>query len=208
MLSKEIEINSIKENKTINYDYFHWGPFLYKTTLTTDELNQIEKICSKDSEDYRSNLAGLIMHEHKVDVKKLFPIIAPYLQSYVKAYMDYRGEPLGKKIELMTAWVNYMTKFESNPLHTHDEDLSFIIFIKIPKELKQEAKETISIHKPGSVSFVHTLDNKDEIIGSHTFFPKVGDFFIFPACLHHYVNSFKCEGERISVSGNLKKIDG
>ena len=44
MLSKEIEINSIKKDKTINYNYFHWGPFLYKTTLTTNELNQIEKI--------------------------------------------------------------------------------------------------------------------------------------------------------------------
>ena len=194
--------------KTINYDFFHWGPFLYRTVITKEEVDQVKKLCSKQNKDVRETLAGLLEHEHKIDHKKLFPVIFPYIDSYAKAYFDYRSEPLGNKLELKTAWVNYMTKFESNPLHTHDKDLSFIIFIKIPKELKQEAEETISIHKPGSVSFVHTLDNKDEIIGSHTFFPKVGDFFIFPACLHHFVNSFKCEGERISVSGNLKKIDG
>lgn len=197
-----------KDNKTINYHYFHWGPFLYKTTLTTDELNQIEKLCSKDSEDYRSSLAGLIIHEHKIEVKKLFPILNPYLHSYAKAYTDYTTRILGNKIELMSAWVNYMTKFESNPLHTHDDNLSFVIFTKIPEGLRQEFKDTISNTKPGCINFVHTLDSRDEIINSHTFFPDVGDFFIFPACLHHYVNSFKCEGERISISGNLKITNG
>ena len=81
--------------------------------------------------DYRKYLAGLIKHEHVIDVKKLFAIISPYVESYAKAYIDYSARPIGKKIELISAWVNYMTKFESNPMHSHDEDLSFVIYTKI-----------------------------------------------------------------------------
>ena len=41
-----------------------------------------------------------------------------------------------------------MTKFESNPIHCHDDDLSFVIFIKIPTALKEEWNNTISSGTP------------------------------------------------------------
>ena len=96
-----------------------------------------------------------------------------------------------------------MTKFESNPMHTHDNDLSFVIFTKIPKQLKEENKKAISNTKPGCINFVYSLGDKKQDISQHTFFPREGDFFIFPANLSHYVNHFTSEGERISISGNL-----
>jgi len=192
----------------INYSYYHWGPFLYKTCLKQEELNKLEKICSKKSQDYRENLAGLIKHEYAINVKKLFAIIAPYIESYVEGYMNYSARPIGKNIELISAWVNYMTKFESNPMHTHDEDLSFVIYTKVPKELKKECNESKGTAKPGAIHFVQILNDDKNLINSHIFIPEVGDFFIFPACLNHYVNSFKCKGERISVSGNLRITNG
>jgi hypothetical protein len=193
-----------KETKTINYNFFHWGPFLYKTSLTKEEIDFVKKLCSKKSKDYRKNLAGLIKHEHEVNVKKLFPILAPYFNSYATSFIEYTGKILGNKIELIQAWVNYMTKFESNPIHTHDEDLSFVIFTQVPKELEKECMESVGNTKPGTINFLCNLEANETLINEHTFFPSVGDFFIFPASLHHYVNSFKCEGERISLSGNLK----
>ena len=194
-------------NKLINYSFFHWGPFLYKTSLTKEEVILIKKLCSKESPDYRKSLAGLIKQEHKIDVKKLFPIISPYMKSYVQAYSDYAPQILANKIELKSSWVNYMTKFESNPLHTHDENLSFVIFIQVPKNLKEEYNKTHSpTSKPGTINFVYTLGIEEFNINKHSFFPEVGDFYIFPASLHHYVNSFQSNGERISVSGNLKTI--
>ena len=30
---------------------------------------------------------------------------------------------------------------------------------------------------------------------------------MFPAWLSHYVNPFKCDGERISVAANFKKLN-
>jgi uncharacterized protein (TIGR02466 family) len=190
--------------KQINYNFFHWGPFLYKTKLTDEEVDQIKSLCNKKKKkDYRKNLAGLIKHEYTIDTKKLFPIIYPYLDSYSKAYFNYSGKIMGKKIKLNSSWVNYMTKFESNPLHTHDEDYSFVIYTNIPEELKKEYEDTISNSRPGKINFIIDFA-KQKSINSHAFFPDVGDFFIFPANLHHYVDHFKSDGERISVSGNLK----
>ena len=198
-----------KPNKTINYDFFHWGPFLYKTSVTQEELNSIKKLCTKKSKDYRRSLAGLIKNEYEIDHKKLFPIINPYLHSYTIAYSDYTSKMLGNKIKLISAWVNYMTKFESNPIHTHTDDLSFVIFTQIPKELKEEANNTVSNNtRPGAINFMYTLETGKYHINQHTFMPEVGDFFIFPASLHHYVNHFQSEGERISISGNLTVTNG
>jgi|TARA_E500000318_G_scaffold80503_1_gene75702 uncharacterized protein (TIGR02466 family) len=197
-----------KPNKTINYHFFHWGPFLYKTSLTQEELNSIKKLCTKKSKDYRRSLAGLIKHEHQIDVKKLFPIIGHYFNSYAKAEFDYSGTAMGNKIELVSAWVNYMTKFESNPMHTHDDDLSFVIYTKIPKNLKQEYNDTVSNTRPGCINFINSLGKTKYALNQHTFFPEVGDMFIFPADLNHFVNHFQSEGERVSISGNLTVTNG
>jgi uncharacterized protein (TIGR02466 family) len=195
-----------KLDKQIKYHFFHWGPFLYKTLLDKKEIESIKKLCSKKTKDYRPNLAGLLRHEHIIDVKKMFPIIAPYFHSYSRAFTDYSGKHLGTKIELVSCWVNYMTKFESNPIHTHDDDLSFVIYINIPKELKIENNKCKANANPGSINFIISLTDtrKDQIINQQTFMPELGDFFIFPASLNHYVNHFQSEGERISISGNLK----
>lgn len=190
--------------KKINYDFFYWGPFLFKTILTQEDIQKIHTLCSKDNEDFRTELAGLIDQEYKIDNKKIFTIIYPYLQSYVQAYTKHHKKSVLPGMELLSAWVNYMTKYESNPIHTHEHDLSFVIFINVPEKLKEEYAATKSTSKPGTINFVHKLENEDMSINSHSFFPVVGDFFIFPAKLNHYVNTFSCDGERISVSGNVK----
>tara|TARA_R100001198_G_scaffold82858_1_gene56108 strand:- start:179 stop:796 length:618 start_codon:yes stop_codon:yes gene_type:complete len=199
------------KDKIINYNFFHWGPFLYKATLTKEEIHSIKKLCKrKKSEDCRKKLAGIIKHEYNIDTKKMFPIIFPYIDSYIEALYNHYRQTIGNKIKLMSAWVNYMTKFESNPIHTHDGDLSFVLFTQVPKKLKKEYNEKIDNHignaRPGNINFLYTLHHdyqNKQLINQHTFFPVVGDFFIFPACLNHYVNSFTCSGERISVAGNI-----
>jgi hypothetical protein len=199
--------------RQINYQYYHWGPYLYKTFLEKEEIEKIKKLCSKKLKSYRSKLAGLIKHEYQIDSKKLVSILLPYVNSYMQGAANYGGDiPPGNEIKLTSAWVNYMTKFESNPLHFHEEDLSFVIFTHIPEELKQEKKENDDISPfasgPGAITFIDSLRENNFTISKNTFFPEVGDFFIFPASLHHLVNPFKSEGERISVSGNLKIING
>ena len=192
-------------DRKIEYNFFHWGPFLYRTKLTDKEVNQIKLLCNKNKKrDYRKELAGFLKEEYSINKNKLFEIILPYLKSYYQTYFQYTGKHLGKTIKLKQAWVNFMKKYEANPLHSHSEDLSFVLYIQIPDELIKEDKETItSGTKPGSINFIINFSTKN-FINSHAFFPEKGDFYIFPANLSHYVNPFTCNGERISVSGNLK----
>ena len=190
--------------KQINYNFFHWGPFLYKTKLTEEEIQQLKSLCVKNKKhDYRKWLVGFIKHEYKINRKKVFPIIIPYVQSYLRAAIEHYDIKYGNKITLKSVWVNYMTKFESNPLHHHDQDLSFVLFTKIPELLEEEIKQTIGDEKPGTINFVSNLYSNKNQLNRHVFTPEVGDFFIFPSSLSHYVNSFQCEGERVSISGNF-----
>jgi len=193
-------------NKQIDYRFFHWGPFLYKTSITEKEIELIQKLCSKDSEDARKNLAGLLKHEKEVDKEKLFPIIYPYIDSYLRAASEHYQKGLkGDKITLKNSWVNFMEKNEANPLHHHDGDISFVLFTEIPEKLKKEIEENVSNETlPGTINFIYTLNEAKLEISSYQFIPERGDFFIFPAKLKHYVNPFKSDGMRISISGNLE----
>ena len=190
--------------KEIHYTFYHWGPFLYHTSLQPKELIKIKSLCNKDKKkDRRKNLAGLIKHEYAIDSKKMFPILLPYIKSYIQGYIKYTGWKIGNKITMENVWVNYMTKFESNPLHKHTGDLSFIVYTQIPEGLKEELNKNMSSSKPGIIKFMYKLLDNSLCINQRYIMPRVGDLLIFPSSLNHCVNHFKSEGERISVSGNL-----
>ena len=46
----------MEEDIVINYTYYHWGPFLYHTTIDRKKLNKIKDLCTKKSKDVRKNL--------------------------------------------------------------------------------------------------------------------------------------------------------
>ena len=74
-----------------------------------------------------------------------------------------------------------------------------------PEGIKKENEAIKGIHNnegPGMLIF----DYGEHIpfsIGRKSSMPEVGDLVMFPSWLRHYVNDFKSEGERISVSGNI-----
>ena len=55
---------------------------------------------------------------------------------------------------------------------------------------------------PGGINFVYG-DGTREAVTHHSFVPKAGDMYIFPAWLKHWVYPFKSDCTRISVSGNV-----
>mgnify|MGYP003113706479 FL=1 len=191
---------------TINYNYYNWGPFLYHASLQPKELISIKNLCEKNKEkDHGKNLAGLIEHEYRIDSKKLFEIILPYIKSYADGFHGYHNKKLSTNINIIGAWVNYMTKFESNPMHKHSGDLSFVIYTQVPDELTKEINNNKSDTScPGTINFMYKLLHCDLSISQHNILPKIGDLLIFPASLNHCVNHFQSDGERISVSGNLE----
>ena len=159
--------------------------------------------------DNRKNLAGMIDNEYYYeDYEEWFvPKFTPYIDGYIEGL---RTNWIPKQKPIMEwctneLWINYQKANEYNPPHNHSGDLSFVIYLQMPVELEKEVKETEDLHNnsgPGTINF--TYGQKMPLsINLFNKFPEVGDIFIFPAWLIHYVHAFKSDVERISVSGNI-----
>ena len=199
------------DTRRIEYRFLHWGPFVCKYKLLPEEIQAFKEI--ESGEDYRKNLAGHLNDEKGLDKIKVLNILKPYLESYVKGYYDFRHEPLCNGFEIITSWINRQKKNEFNPPHTHDGHLSFVLYTEIPEGLEKECRN--SVHNspgPGCITFDFNLPGGNinkYFLQTHSHLPSVGDLFIFPAGLPHWVYPFKTtEGERVSISGNIHLIDG
>ena len=192
--------------RRIEYRFLHWGPFVCNYMLLPEEVEAFKQLQS--GKDYRDHLAGHLENEKALDKVKVFNILFPYLNSYAQGYQEYRNQPLCNGFEMITAWVNRQTKNEFNPPHTHDGHLSFVVYTEVPQGLYKECKSSVSNSPgPGCITFdfnMPGIGNK-YFLQTHSHFPSVGDLFIFPAGLPHWVFPFKTtEGERVSISGNIK----
>jgi uncharacterized protein (TIGR02466 family) len=191
----------------VNYNFYYWGPFLFKTKILNKEIKKIFSFCKKDKKlDFRHALAGHISDEYLLNNEDIFPILLPYLKTYVKGRYDHMNIPFKGEIKIDRAWVNYMKQGEFNPPHTHTGDLSCVLYLQIPEDMNKNKKNHVATsHVPGSIEF-HYGEEMNNNCNFQNFFPEIGDFFIFPAWLKHYVYPFKSKGERISLSANFKEI--
>jgi|TARA_B100001964_G_scaffold243531_1_gene321784 uncharacterized protein (TIGR02466 family) len=192
--------------KEFTYNFYYTGPLLFQSSLMKEDLKVFLSLCETDEkEKWNKNLAGLIKKEYLIkDKKKLEKLLKPYLILYKHAYKHWYKEPCND-LALDTAWVNYMKAGESNPIHTHTLcEFSAVFYLKMPKGLKKERDDfETSGAKPGDINFFINAQTSKHFINMKTFTPEVGDFFIFPSGLAHFVNSFKSKGERISVAVNF-----
>lgn len=121
-------------------------------------------------------------------------------------------------LEITGIWANFQKRLEYNPIHTHGGDISFVLYINVPEEIYHEVN--ISRGNPnGTIAFSDRLPLKQEreilsstsrglrdlldpIASTEALFPINGDLYIFPAHLHHSVESFQSDVTRVTVSGN------
>jgi uncharacterized protein (TIGR02466 family) len=195
--------------KELTYNFYYTGPLLFQSTLMKEDLKVFLSLCEKDEkEKWNKNLAGLIKKEYLIkNKKKLEELLKPYLILYKHAYKHWYNESCND-LTIANAWVNYMKPNESNPIHTHTLcEFSSVFYLKMPKGLKKERDDfETSGAKPGDINFYMNAQTSKHFINMKTFSPEVGDFFIFPAGLPHFVNSFKSKGERISVAINFNIV--
>jgi len=211
----------------MNIEKINFGPTLGKCKVDDVLVNELLETGLQQTTKNNKYLAGKIEHEFTYDekLKNYFePLIIPYLKNYliqleysVNGYNDIEF-----KLSLDSLWINRQKNFEYNPPHSHNKHLSFVIYLQIPEEIKKE-KNITSSNQPGSIEFNYGDNNnfsgiygdyKDNIVSilspitAYTYFPNVGDMFIFPSYLRHHVDAFKTSNvERISVSGNLIVVD-
>ena len=147
-------------------------------------------------ENYLRGLAGI--YEKKFN----------YTQSMGNQIMSL-NEGMSFDLRLRNCWVNYMKKYEFNPLHNHSGLYSFVIFIKIPYNLKDEFNSLRTQNPqqrfPGCFAF-YCANGMGEftphVIEADKEWEQV--ILLFPSITQHCVYPFYTSDDyRITVSGNL-----
>ena len=226
----DLESNEIRPEELENpaYNYYFWGPLLMKYKVSDYFCNEMLRRATKltiEKNDARHTLAADIKtelhyeHDDKVwfanGVNNIFASYGRFLKdNWYKPNKNRVRNPLNKKLSphavkqysIEGLWVNYMKSKEYNPPHEHDGDLSFVMYLDVPPELKEENKKNITTSQgAGTVNFTYG-ENLPEYACRQSFLPEKGDFFIFPAKLQHFVIPFQSDVTRISLSGNIRYL--
>jgi len=195
------------------YKFYYWGPLLFHAKIDPKFCDEMNVRGRKLKKDYTHELVGSIHKElafFDEDINYFLKNIESVFEAYKNSYKqfnenDYNKYIKNKKFTLNELWFNLMKKGDSNPMHTHKADLSFVLVTQIPNEIKKENEDFKgSGHGPGGIRFVFG-QNQAHFTSEQYFFPEKGDFFIFPAKLYHFVNSFKSDVERITIAGNINE---
>ena len=198
-----------QHTQKINYAVLTWGPCVARMQIS-EEFHKLllEEAHESQQESllFQHRLAGIIQKEYQFrDISKMQPYLTDIVKVYDQVWDKWRNaeQRSVNKYLIRSMWVNYQRKNEFNPPHDHSDDLSFVIYLKVPEEIKTEFNNYKGKSSgPGGISFIYGEGNR-QAITYQAHFPKERDLFIFPAWLKHYVAPFKADVERISVSGNL-----
>ena len=198
-----------KKTQSVQYNVLTWGPCVVKMKIT-DDFHKIlikESEAAKDPKNlYQHRLAGIIQKEYQItDRKKILPYLNDIIKIYDRIWDKWRNndKPSNNKYLIKALWVNFQRQHEFNPPHDHSDELSFVTYLKIPKEIKEEYDNYKGKSSgPGGISFIYGEGNR-QAITYQAHFPEEKDLFIFHAWLKHYVAPFQSNVERVSVSGNI-----
>jgi hypothetical protein len=190
----------------IKYGILHWGPCIVKTQVDQATLDLLLSEGEASKEDASPELAGVLKNQfHYRDKDKFNKFMEGTFNLYNNAMKQWKetNEKVPSTYFLEKLWINYQGPNEFNPPHSHGGALSFVIFAKIPIELRAENQNYKGLSAgPGGITFLYG-DTDDRCITNHSVFPEVGDMYIFPAWVKHWVYPFKSDCTRISISGNV-----
>jgi hypothetical protein len=171
-------------------------------------------------EGYNKELAGNITREYQLKdchdhvAQTVLPYILAYEQHFelLKETPFLTNYPPESKIEMETTWVNFQKKHEFNPPHIHGGTYSFVIWLQVPYDIKDE------------LALSHSASSKDPLSGHFSFQytntvgrvrPQIlpvdktwqGVIAVFPAEMLHAVYPFYTSDDyRITVSGNYSVV--
>lgn len=198
-----------------------FGPELWQYKIEDEDfLNWITIEGKGSTINLSDKLVGKIMSEvgFTFDVNnKIDKIINPYIIDY------YNKNKIGlEEVRAVpnSVWMNIQREGEWNPPHKHIGDITFVLYVDMPIEIKNEGGVSDG-YQPGSITFFYNCSSS--VMKSNDTFslminnaltpksivsmvPNRGDLLIFPSYLIHYVEPFKSKVERISISGNYDLI--
>ena len=179
-------------------------------------LKGASKKAKEKGEKANNTLVGHIKEEYyiKSSPKKFLKFLVQCASSEVfnKQLAKVTCVSENRPLYLHSLWVNYMKKHEFNPPHNHSGILSFIIFVKIPYDLKEEEKKFVMGNKKNLLShtsklaFLNTGPDGSILIDCLNIDKSFeGKMLMFPSAQMHEVFPFYTSNNyRITVSGNLR----
>jgi hypothetical protein len=189
-------------------------------------------VAKKKKINVKKNLVGYISHSYNLedpqnliikyfmdilfnekDNPKMFNFIKEELESMHKKTSNYKKNQVLMKPYLSGLWVNFQKKGEFQPTHDHTGMFSFVIWMDIPYDWKDEAKLPFAKMRAagppsvGNFAFVFSKGNCRNVSGyTISMSPEMNGYCcFFPSDLCHQVYPFyTSDKERISISGNIK----
>jgi len=212
--------NYTSKDNTDTSDLFAMTAFGLETYLPKDAMDKLWEYISAEENSPRAEMefAGNISRSVALtDTNNYFfgkyciPIIEEHREIYKKSKI-YANQMLFRNDipwTLEAFWVNFQKQHEYNPLHNHQGLYSFVIFMKIPYDWREQHELPFVKHSntkvAGNFEFVYT-NILGKICGStYKLDPSSeGLMLFFPAEIHHMVYPFyNSEEERITISGNI-----
>ena len=145
----------------------YWGPFVLETTIEDEFVKILLEKGREATLDARNDLAGQIEKEFYYEKYEdwFMPRFSPYVDIYIQEVKRYKGatdvfkfllernfntqkEPWSPMEDinignitwfLHSLWINFQAANEYNPPHNHTGDLSLIIYLQVPQEIREEA---------------------------------------------------------------------
>ena len=186
-----------------------------EVVLEDNEINFLWECIKNKKENAKYKLVGNITNSFDlVDSDNWFfkNVLDPLCRAYASEFKN-----LGNDVPLMSPhpyclkgfWVNYQNQTEFNPLHSHHGIYSFVVWMKIPTNFKEQEKTTAAKSAKEQVVSCfkfHFINIVGEIIGhKYEMSPEMEGMMLFcPSKLNHIVYPYyECEEDRISISGNI-----
>ena len=159
----------------------------WDTILTRDEMEEIERICSRPRWQWGATSDPKAPHKKfwKMDVKghAIFDSIIPEKMEILLPF----------KFKILDYYVNGHTRGLDGFMHVDDADYTFIVFCNPAWDLMWGGK-TMFVQDDGRFDAV---------------FPKLGSALCFPSSILHCVEDVSREfyGIRVSAAYKLKKVE-
>ena len=151
--------------------------------------------------NHGSNLAGQVTQEIKLPSEIINDGLVSFFGALTKGYIKSILNKEISKFELLSTWVVRQFENEYNPPHLHNGHISGLGYLKLPQSFGNTIQRLKKNNTHGEINFMHGSEQFLST-GIKTEKPKVGDFYIFPSYLYHFVNPFYGDGERRSISFN------
>jgi len=189
------------------YGYLHYKFTDYELLPIRQEVDAIQQDF-ETPENLKCNysLAGHIKRQFSLVKSRSY--INDLLQPLTRTYPKYfEGRDANYTIDM--PWVNFQEKYDFNPNHTHNGELSFVLWLQVPFLIEDENKVYPDVPTHGErcagcfqFTYASAVGMRHEVLPVDKTWENT--VIVFPSMIIHTVYPFYTSDEyRISVSGNF-----